>query len=219
MATKQYPLIAREGWGRLSLIVAVGSALHFVLEPMAAIPAWLYFVFTVYQFRDPTRTPPSIPLAVVSPIHGLVDAIEECEDPWLKRQAIAITVSGRVLDIRSVYSPTEGKIVEQWRVNDDGVQNSAVAFWIKTDEDDDVVLEIQPRGWHGPMNFRYHPGERVGQGRRVGFVNNGCIAKVYLQENSLVDVDNAKPVTAARDVLARFVHLTNMAVDNHGKRS
>ena len=134
------------------------------------------------------------------------------DDPWLKRRALVVTLNGRLLDIRSVYSPTEGKIVDQWRVNEDGVHNSAVAFWIKTDEDDDVVLEIQPRGWHGPMNFRYHPGERVGQGRRVGYVNNGSIAKIYLAPNSLVDVEAGDVVIAAADVLGRYVHLTNMAL-------
>lgn len=178
---------------------------------MAAVPAWLYLLFTLYQVRDPTRTPPSIPLAVVSPIHGVVSQIEEQEDPWLKRQATVITVSGRLLDIRSVYSPTEGKIVDQWRVNEDGGRHSAVAFWIKTDEDDDAVLEIQPRNWHGPMKFRNHPGERVGQGRRVGYVNNGSIAKVYLAPDSLVDVEVGDTVIAAADVLARYVHLTAMA--------
>ena len=212
MATKQYPIIAREGWGRLSLIAAVGLVLHFGLEPLAAIPAWLYLGFTVYQFRDPTRTPPSLPLAVVSPIHGMVTDIGVQDDPWLKRRALVVTLNGRLLDIRSVYSPTEGKIVDQWRVNEDGVHNSAVAFWIKTDEDDDVVLEIQPRGWHGPMNFRYHPGERVGQGRRVGYVNNGSIAKIYLAPNSLIDVEVGDVVIAAADVLGRYVHLTNMAL-------
>ena len=214
MATKQYPIIAREGWGRLSLIAAVGLVLHFGLEPIAAIPAWLYLGFTIYQFRDPTRTPPSLPLAVVSPIHGVVTDIGEQDDPWLKRRALVVTLKGRLLDIRSVYSPTEGKIVDQWRVNEDGVHNSAVAFWIKTDEDDDLVLEIQPRGWHGPMNFRYHPGERVGQGRRVGYVNNGSIAKIYLAPNSLVDVEVGDAVTAAADVLGRYVHLTNMALQD-----
>ena len=214
MATKQYPIIAREGWGRLSLIAAVGLVLHFGLEPIAAIPAWLYLGFTIYQFRDPTRTPPSLPLAVVSPIHGVVTDIGERDDPWLKRRALVVTLNGRLLDIRSVYSPTEGKIVDQWRVNEDGVHNSAVAFWIKTDEDDDLVLEIQPRGWHGPMNFRYHPGERVGQGRRVGYVNNGSIAKIYLAPNSLVDVEVGDAVTAAADVLGRYVHLTNMALQD-----
>ena len=214
MATKQYPIIAREGWGRLSLIAAVGLVLHFGLEPIAAIPAWLYLGFTIYQLRDPTRTPPSLPLAVVSPIHGVVTDIGEQDDPWLKRRALVVTLNGRLLDIRSVYSPTEGKIVDQWRVNEDGVHNSAVAFWIKTDEDDDLVLEIQPRGWHGPMNFRYHPGERVGQGRRVGYVNNGSIAKIYLAPNSLVDVEVGDAVTAAADVLGRYVHLTNMALQD-----
>ncbi|MGR8949579.1 MAG: phosphatidylserine decarboxylase [Gammaproteobacteria bacterium] len=214
MNTKQFPLIAREGWGRLGLIAVVGLVLHFGIEPIAGIPAWLFLLFTVYQFRDPSRSPPSLPLAVVSPIHGTVTHISAKTDPWLKRDAIAVRIVGGLLDIRSVYSPTEGKIVDQWRVNGSESHSAAVAYWIKTDEDDDVVVEIQPSGWHGPMSFRYHPGERVGQGRRVGFVHNGCIAQVYLPANTLVEVSERQNVVAAVDVLGKFVHLTNMASDN-----
>ena len=211
MSTKQYPLIAREGWGRLTLVAAVGLMLHFAIEPAAALPAWLFFLFTLYQFRDPTRSPPSLPLAVVSPIHGRVKDISEQTDPWLERDSIVVTIVGGLLDIRSVYSPTEGKIVDQWRASGGNSQRAAVAYWIKTDEDDDIVVEIQPSGWHGPMSFRYHPGERVGQGRRVGFVHNGCLAKVYFPSSSLIEVSEAQTVTAAADVLGNYVHLTNMA--------
>ncbi|MEM7468755.1 MAG: phosphatidylserine decarboxylase, partial [Pseudomonadota bacterium] len=204
MNTKQYPLIAREGWGRLALVSGVGLLLHFGVEPMAALPAWCVLALALYQFRDPTRSPPSLPLAVVSPIHGVVSNIAEARDPWLDREAVVVEIRSRFLDIRSIYSPTEGKIVDQWRREAHG-QQSAVAYWIKTDEDDDVVLEIQPRGWHGPMSFRYHPGERVGQGRRVGFVNNGCFTKVYLPANSLIDVQQGQSAIASAQVLAHYV--------------
>ena len=211
MSTKQYPIIAREGWGRLALITAVAFILHFALEPMAAIPALLYLLFTFYQFRDPSRTPPPRPLAVVAPIHGRVTEINETKDPWLKRDALVVTIEGNLLDIRSLYSPTEGKIVDQWRTQEAEQTRNAVAYWIQTDEKDDVVLEIQPRGQHGPMSFRYNPGERVGQGRRVGYVNNGCTARVYLPATSLVEVQLGMRLDAGADVLAKFVHLTNMA--------
>lgn len=211
MSTKQHPIIAREGWGRLALITAVALVLYFGLEPMAAIPAMFYLAFTLYQFRDPSRTSPSIPLAVVAPIHGRVTEVDKTKDPWLERDALVVTIHGSLLDIRSLYSPTEGKIVDQWRTQDAAQIGNAVAYWIQTDEDDDVVLEIQPRGQHGPMTFRYNPGERVGQGRRVGYVNNGCIAKVYLPATSLVEVQPDMIIDAGVDVLARFVHLTNMA--------
>ncbi len=211
MATKLYPLIAREGWGRLVSFAAVALVLYFTLGFLAALPAVVFLAFRIYQFRDPTRSPPSLPLAVVSPIHGQISAIEETTDPWLKRASIAVSIRGGLLDIRSLYSPTEGKIVDQWRTQAVENNENAIAYWIQTDEMDDVVLEIQPRGVHGPMTFRYNPGERLGQGRRVGFVNRGCNAKVYLPATSIVNVQVGAKVKASADILATFVHLTAMA--------
>ena len=213
MATKLYPLIAREGWGRLALIAVVALVLYFSVGLPAALPALLYLIFRVYQFRDPTRSPPPVPLAVVCPIHGQISAIEEVTDPWLKRDSIAISIRGGWLDIRSLYSPTEGKIVDQWRTEATQSKENAIAYWIQTDEMDDVVLEIQPRVEHGPMTFRYNPGERLGQGRRVGFVNRGCNATVFLPPSSLVNVKVGAVVKASADTLATFVHLTPMAAE------
>lgn len=211
MATKLYPLIAREGWGRLALIAVVVLVLYFAMSLWAALPAVIYLGFRLYQFRDPTRSPPSLPLAVVSPIHGQISHIEETTDPWLKRESIVISIHGGLLDIRSLYSPTEGKIVDQWRTQAIKGSENAIAYWIQTDEMDDVVLEIQPRDLHGPMTFRYNPGERLGQGRRVGFVNRGCNAKVFLPATSIVNVETGAKVKASADILATFVHLTAMA--------
>lgn len=127
-----------------------------------------------------------------------------------------IEVRGGLFDIKSIYSPTEGKIMNQWRTGHevDDAHANAIAYWLQTDEGDDVVLELKQLTWRGPMSFRYNPGERVGQGRRVGFVNNGCIARVYVADNSLLAVGQNESVKAAESVLANFVHLTQMAAES-----
>ncbi len=80
-----------------------------------ASPIWLLLAILFYLFRDPTPTPPSLPLAIVSPIHGTVIRHGSLHDPWLKRPAEALVIRTGPLDVRSIYAPIEGKIMEQWR--------------------------------------------------------------------------------------------------------
>jgi phosphatidylserine decarboxylase len=216
MPTKQYALIAREGHGTLMVVAASAAVLQFTLGIVAAIPAWLLLAFLLYMFRDPTQTPPSLPLAVVSPIHGQIKSVGSARDPWLKRAAQSIVFETGVLDVRSIYAPVEGKIMEQWSAvpspaSDDDNPPHSIAYWIRTDEDDDIVLVITRAPWGGPISFDYHPGERVGHGRRVGFANFGCSARLYLPTGSRCEVAAGDKVSAGSSIVGTLVHLTRMA--------
>ena len=115
MASRQYPVIAREGWGPLAVFFSIAVLLTLGVGAVNAAPAWILFGAALFFFRDPHRVPPSLPLAIVSPIHGRVDAVVEDRDPWLKRPALVLEIRGGLFDVRSIYSPTEGKLMEQWR--------------------------------------------------------------------------------------------------------
>ncbi len=216
MPTKQYALIARESHPTLAFVGVCAIAVHVVFGGYFASPLWLLLGCLFYLFRDPTQSPPSLPLAIVSPIYGTVTAHGNVHDPWLKRRAEAIVIRTGPFDVRSIYAPIEGKIIEQWsripnpQPDDDSPAHSC-AYWIKTDEDDDVVLVITRASWGGPISFGYNPGERVGQGRRVGFANFGCNARVYLPVGSHIEVADGDRVAAGSSVVAMLVHLTRMA--------
>lgn len=190
--------------------------MQVVFGGYAASPLWILFAFLFYLFRDPTQTPPSLPLAVVSPIHGVVTQLGTVRDPWLKRSAEGIVTQSGLLDIRSIYAPIEGKIMEQWSSvpnalpEDDSPPHSS-AYWIRTDEDDDVVLVITRARLGGAISFDYNPGERVGQGRRVGYANFGCSARLYLPHGSRYRVAADDHVAAGSSVVAMLVHLTRMS--------
>ena len=217
MPTKTYAMIAREGHGLLLLVAVCAALLHAFLGFYAAIPAWGLLGLLFYQFRDPTQTPPSLPLAIVSPIHGRITASGPTRDPWLKRDSESIAVTTGIFDIRSIYAPIEGKIVEQWTTIPDpepgeGCPKHSNAFHIRTDERDDIVLVITRGEWGGNVSIAYNPGERIGQGRRIGYANFGCSARLYLPAGSQLVVAAGDKVAAGSSVVAMLVHLTRMSL-------
>lgn len=217
MPTKTYALIAREGHVLLLLVAGCAALLHAFLGVYAALPAWGLLGLLAYQFRDPTQTPPSLPLAIVSPIHGRVESAGPARDPWLKRDSETVAMTTGMLDIRSIYAPTEGKIVEQWTAIPDalpgeGCPRHSNAFHIRTDERDDIVLVITRGEWGGNVSIAYNPGERIGQGRRIGYANFGCSARLYLPAGSQLSVSAGDKVAAGSSVVAKLVHLTRMSL-------
>lgn len=216
MPTKQYALIARESHPTFALVSICAITVQVVFGAVAATPAWVLLVLLFYLFRDPTQTPPSQPLAVVSPIYGQVRYRGAAYDPWLKRTAEAVVTHTGLFDIRSIYAPMEGKIMEQWSVvpnalpDDDNPPHSS-AYWIRTDEDDDIVLVITRSPWGGRVSFGCSPGERIGHGRRIGFASFGCIARLYLPLGSRPEVAIGDHITAGSTIVATLIHLTRMA--------
>jgi phosphatidylserine decarboxylase len=210
-------MIAREGHGLLLLVAVCAALLHAFLGFYAAIPAWGLLGLLFYQFRDPTQTPPSLPLAIVSPIHGRITASGPTRDPWLKRDSESVAVTTGIFDIRSIYAPIEGKIVEQWTTIPDpepgeGCPKHSNAFHIRTDERDDIVLVITRGEWGGNVSIAYNPGERIGQGRRIGYANFGCSARLYLPAGSQLAVAAGDKVAAGSSIVAMLVHLTRMSL-------
>lgn len=217
MPTKMYAPIAREGHGLLLLVAGCAAVLHVFLGFYAALPAWCLLGLLAYQFRDPTQTPPSLPLAIVSPIHGRITTSGPVRDPWLKRDSESIAITTGMLDIRSIYAPIEGKIIEQWTAIPDAgpgdkCPEHSTAFHIQTDERDDVVLVLTRGEWGGRLSITYNPGERIGQGRRIGYANFGCSARLFLPAGSQLEVAAGDKVAAGSSVVAMLIHLTRMSI-------
>lgn len=207
----QHPLIAREGSTAFCVTAIAGVALYLAFEQGAAIPAVVALGLLCIFFRDPHRDSPSLPLGVVAPADGHVLAVDQRWDPWLGRESLCVVSRMGLLNVHTLFSPLEGKIVEQWRTPAHATETcelrrGAVAYLIRTDEGDELVMEISRGHVNGPLHISRQPGERVGHGRRVGYATLGCTIALYLAERTRAEVDVAEKTTAASSVVATLMH-------------
>ncbi len=207
----KHPPIAAEG--RTVFVVALalaalavglyGTPALLVGVPVVAGVAWFY--------RDPHRDSPSLPLALVAPADGQVIAAGATFDPWCGRDAECVTVRMGLFDVHSLFSPIEGKIVEQWSQPRHPSPwptqpEPRIAYLVRTDEGDEVVLEIARGTLRGPLHVAYQPGERIGHGRRIGFIPFGATLTVYCGQPTSIETQSGSRVVGACSVLMTLIH-------------
>lgn len=183
---------------------------------LVALPVWFILILVLYLFRDPEREIPSMPLAVVSPVDGKITEVSEIHDPFVNRQAIRIKIKMNSLGVYTTRSPIEGKIVKSWIKNFPDKHNTNVAakdakdfgLWIQSDENDDVILVLQPQPLLKSIKCFVQSGERIGQGRRCGFIRFGSSLELYIPGNSKISVGAGDSVHAGSSILATLVHKT-----------
>jgi phosphatidylserine decarboxylase len=185
--------------GTLALILLQAWWETFFILPWLA---WLVFAFMV---RDFNRDVPPNPLATISPVDGIVSAIEIHNDPFLNRPSLRYTLRQYALGEFNLHSPTEGKIEQLW-VRDPIERKKALAFWLITDEKDNVVVHVELNSFIQHASTTLHPGERVGQGRRCGFVAPGCKVHIYLPENIKKVAKVGDKMVAGRSIISNYIH-------------
>jgi len=166
---------------------------------------WLPWFAFAFLIRDFHRDIPPIPLAIISPVDGVVQAISHVRNPWLDQVSCCYTLAQSRLGEFNLHSPSEGKLEQLW-VRHPQDHKKALSLWIKTDEQDDVVVHVEfnSRWQHGGTAL--HPGERIGQGQRCGFAALGCKVNVYLPEHVNPVAQVGEKVTAGKNILAQLVH-------------
>lgn len=207
MPSNRYPLIAREAWAILSVLLGLTVLAQFVFGPVAFIISLAILSIAVYLFRDPNRIIPSQPLAIVSPVHGIVTLIEEAEEIRLHNKTIRVQITVRAHDIYSFRSPIEGKVMDQWcSAPDKNEARRHFDFQIKSDEGDTVVTAIRLKDIVRRFHMYLHSGERVGQGQRCGYFYFGGVIDVFIPLASKVQVEVGQYVQSGSTVLAQIIH-------------
>ncbi|VAW92108.1 hypothetical protein MNBD_GAMMA23-901 [hydrothermal vent metagenome] len=195
-------MIARESFWYILPVVIVAVILQYNF-PFYAIVFWVLAILLAYLFRDSPNTPSSVPLAILSPVDSVVKSVSKVTDPYLEREAVCVELEMALTDPYTLYSVTEGKITNFWMQPKGEHKGKARAVWIKTDEDDDVVMEVYASR-SGQLMCYYAAGERVGQGKKCGFLPFGSKVVIYLPENSPVDVKSGDRVAAGKDIIAHW---------------
>jgi len=196
-------VIARQGlWPLLLLVLAAVVVMHFA-GWRESLPVWAAAALVLVLFRDPEREVPSSPLSILSPADGRITVVEKTTDPYLKRPSVHMEIVMPPYGVFTTRSPVEGKVLEPPVPSGDAGNRHGV--WLQTDEGDDIVLVMGKGRLNSKPQCYVRIGERIGQGKRCGFIHLGGHVDVYLPEHAVPAVDAGNNLHAGTDVLARMV--------------
>ena len=205
-----HPVIAREGWPFLAGAF-VFSLLVAFFAGWWSLPFWLLTLFILQFFRDPPREVPDDPRAVVSPADGRIVEVSRVQDPYLKRDALKLSVFMNVFNVHSNRSPVDAVVKERWyfpgafvnaALDKASLDNERNALWLRTDSGADVTC-VQVAGLIARRILCYvAPGAALRRGERYGFIRFGSRVDVYLPPDAEPAAALGDKVYAAESVLA-----------------
>jgi len=208
-----HPVIAREGWPFLALAVVVAVALSVLGWWVVAFLAWVVALFILQFFRDPARTVPDAPKAVLSPADGRVVKVEQARDPYLKRDALKISVFMNVFNVHSNRSPVDGTVADRWyhagsflnaALDKASLENERNALHLRTVSGQDVTC-VQIAGLIARRILCYvDSGAALRRGERYGFIRFGSRVDVYLDPAAKPRVAVGDIVLATESILAEL---------------
>lgn len=201
-------LLAYEGWKILFLLAAGALAGTIYTGWFTGLSLFLLLATAGYLLRNPQRTIPSTPLAVVSPASGVIHSIETMEDPWLSRTAIRLGLRVSFLDVHILRSPVEGKVIKQWAAEENDIHgyDRRYTYWLKTDEDDDVVLSILLGKWSSFTRVYFLTGDRMGQGQACGFLYWTGAIEILMPANARINIKVGDRLESGSAILGSLVH-------------
>jgi phosphatidylserine decarboxylase len=205
-----HPVIAREGWPFLAIAIAV-SLLVTWFACWWSLPFWLLALFILQFFRDPPRNVPGDPGAVLSAADGRVVEVSRAQDPYVKREALKVSVFMNVFNVHSNRSPVDGTVKERWyfpgafvnaALDKASLDNERNALWLQTPEGHDVTC-VQVAGLIARRILCYvGAGAQLERGQRFGFIRFGSRVDHYLPLDAEVKAALGDKVYAAETVLA-----------------
>jgi len=206
-----HPIIASEGWPFLAIAGLVSLLIGFFAGWWWSVPFWLATLFILQFFRDPPRRIPAEAGAVVSAADGRVVEVSKSQDPYVKREALKVSVFMNVFNVHSNRSPVDGTVKERWyfpgafvnaALDKASLDNERNALWLQTSDGQDVTC-VQVAGLIARRILCYvGAGAELKRGQRFGFIRFGSRVDHYLPLDAEVKVAIGEKVYASETVLA-----------------
>jgi phosphatidylserine decarboxylase len=198
-------MIAGEGWPWLVVLAVGGFIVAWKWGLVWASPIAVLCVLKFLLFRDPGRSVPPLPLAVVSPIDGRIMKVERSEGDPLPGVWTRITIRTNHFGAYTVRSPIEGAIHDvREKAGNSNLPGGPSGLWVRSEEEDDVVLLFPVDRFGLAPKALISYGERVGQGQRFAYLRLAPRAEVYLPASAAVRVCEGDRIRAGSDVLAEL---------------
>jgi phosphatidylserine decarboxylase len=203
-----------DGYYYALALVGVAILMGWLAGPVWAVPACLLALFFLWFFRDPERTIPDSPGAVVSPADGKVTTITSVLTEGVPQTRVSIFLS--VFDVHVNRSPMAGVIraVRYQKGKYLNAMNPASAELneqnvVTVEGDGQTVVFKQIAGLLARrIVFNKKVGERVELGERVGLIKFGSRVDVLLEASARMDIKVGDRVKGGASVLA---HLRGVA--------
>jgi phosphatidylserine decarboxylase len=171
----------------------------------------LLLVGLLLFFRDPHRTPPANPLALVSPADGKVICVDEAEDPCFglgKFRRVGIFLS--VLDVHVNRSPDAGTIEKTHysagefldaRHLEVDIRNENQTWLLRTTRGPVLVRQIAGLIARRIVGWK-KAGDSVSKGERFGMIRFGSRTDLYFPASCTPQVQVGQRVVGGQTILA-----------------
>ena len=207
------------GW---LLLWRAGVVLALWLQSAVAVVAlvvaggWILFsAFTLYFFRDPEPRVPTASDAVVAPGHGLVDCVEETNEPeFMRGPCRRVSIFLSVFDVHVQNAPVAGTIAFlKYQPGqflsalkaDSARYNENILIGIESSERPDERIAV--RQIAGLIARRVvswvNVGDHVARGQRLGLIQYGSRCDLYLPLSAEIVIRCGDRVIAGETVVAR----------------
>ncbi len=146
-----------------------------------------------------------MPLGVVSPVDGVVTEVSVTDKSVLNGEANRVVIAVDSLGTYTARCPVEGKIMDFLSDSGSGTLNiNTNGLWVRTDENDDVVLQFRGHRFGLAPRAILRYGERVGQGQRCAYLRFARYAEVQFPINARVLVAEGDRVLAGTGTLGKL---------------
>ncbi len=201
------------------LIIAVAFFLkNDYVKYILIIASALFFLFTLYFFRDPERKPPADKNVILSPADGKILLIKEVADnPYIEGEAIQISVFMSPFDVHVNRIPIDGKVDYL-----NYVEGKFLAAFNDKADSENERNEIGILSEHGKIFFtqvagafarriisELKTGDEVKAGERFGMIKFGSRSDIIVPKKWKPAVKTGDHVTAGETIIFRLANEKN----------
>jgi len=186
---------------------AVAAVLLGLINPWLALPPVLLGGFFLWFFRDPERTIPDVPGAIVSPADGKVTAVAEFNDGGKAKRRVSIFLN--VFDVHVNRAPISGTVTGL--VYQKGRFGNAMSAG-SSDANEQNIVTVQGEGQTVVFKqiagllarrivFTPRTGDKLARGQRVGLIKFGSRVDVVLDQAVDIQVKVGDRVAGGSSIL------------------
>jgi len=193
-----------------AILYFISSSMHSALIGAVALLAGLLAIFTVFFFRNPHRTIPSVENGVIAPADGRVIYLGEAKEEHTGEEMLKVSIFMSVFNVHINRVPLSGRVVDNFYVKGKFLdvrderatfENERNGLVIETAEGAKLVV-VQVAGLIARRIVCYpRVGEMLTRGERYGLIRFGSRLDVFLPKGSEISVKLGEKTVCGETVL------------------